>query len=117
MIRIPATFDVYRAGRPNAQYEGWFPYELLELEMRQRLEALTVGPVPNRDAQIAGSKAKLLDMLETRLDESGQIVLHFESDIRVYLDPTQDWEFSSMSTQVQRNDAGQLTGGSIWTRF
>ena len=22
VIRIPATFDVYRAGRPNAQYEG-----------------------------------------------------------------------------------------------
>ena len=50
VIRIPALFDVYRAGRPNAQYEGWFPYELLELELRQRLEALTVGPVPNRDA-------------------------------------------------------------------
>ena len=58
MIRIPATFDVYRSGRPNAQYEGWFPYELLELDMRQRLEALTVGPGPNRDAQIAGFKAR-----------------------------------------------------------
>ena len=69
VIRIPATFDVYRSGRPNAQYEGWFPYELLELEMRQRLEALTVGPVPNRDAQIAGFKAKILDMLESRRDE------------------------------------------------
>ena len=45
VIRIPALFDVYRPGRPNAQYEGWFPFELLELEMRQRLEALTVGPV------------------------------------------------------------------------
>ena len=41
--------------------------------------------------------------------KSGQSVLHFESDTRVYLDPTQYWEFSSMSTQVQRNDAGQLT--------
>ena len=58
VTRIPATFGVYRSGRPNTQYEGWFPYELLELEMRQRLEALTVGPVPNRDAQIAGLKAK-----------------------------------------------------------
>ena len=58
VIRIPATFDVYRPGRPNTQYEGWFPFELLELEMRQRLEALTVGPVPNRDARIAGFKAK-----------------------------------------------------------
>ena len=48
VFRIPATFDVYRSGRSNAQYEGWF---------RQRLEALTVGPVPNRDAQIAGLKA------------------------------------------------------------
>ena len=54
MIRIPALFDVCRAGRPNAEYEGWFPYELLELDMRQRLEALTVGPVPNRNAQING---------------------------------------------------------------
>ena len=36
VIRTPATFDVYRAGRPNAQYERWFPFELLELEMRQR---------------------------------------------------------------------------------
>ena len=88
VIRIPATFDVYRAGRPNAQYEGWFPYELVELEMRQRLEALTVGPSPNRDAQIAGLKAKNLDMLESRRDESGQIVLHSESDTRVYLDRT-----------------------------
>ena len=26
VIRIPATFDVYRAGKPNVQYEGWFPY-------------------------------------------------------------------------------------------
>ena len=42
-------------------------------------------------------------------------MLHFESDIRVYLDPTQDWEFSSMSTQVQRNDAGQLTGVDLDT--
>ena len=58
MIRIPALFDVYRAGLPNAQYKGWFPHELLELEMRQRLETLTVGPSPNRDAQIAGFKAK-----------------------------------------------------------
>ena len=87
VIRIPALFDVHRAGRPNAQYEGWFPFELLELELRQRLEALTVGPVPNRDAQIASFKAKILDMLETRRAESGQIVLHFESDTRVYLDP------------------------------
>ena len=55
-IRIPATFDVYRSGRPNAQYEGWLPYELLEMDMRQRLEALTVGPGPNREAQIAGFK-------------------------------------------------------------
>ena len=31
VIRIPALFDVYRPGRPNAQYEGWFPYELLEV--------------------------------------------------------------------------------------
>ena len=31
VIRIPANFDVYRAGRPNAQYEGWFPFVLLEL--------------------------------------------------------------------------------------
>ena len=114
MIRIPATFDVYRAGRPNVRYEGWFPYELLEVELRQRLEALTVGPVPNRDAQIAGFKAKILDMLESRRDESGQIVLHFESDTRVYLDPTKDWEFSSMSTQVQRDD-GQLTGVDLDT--
>ena len=68
VIRIPATFHVYCAGRPNAQYEGWFPFELLELEMRQRLESLTVGPVPNRDAQIASFKAKILDMLETRPD-------------------------------------------------
>ena len=42
----------------NAQYEGWLPYELLDLVKRQRLEALTVGPVPNRDAQIAGFKQK-----------------------------------------------------------
>ena len=84
-------------------------------EQRQRLESLTVGPVPNRDAQIAGFKAKFLEMLESRLDESGQIVLHFDSDTRVYLDPTQDWEFSSMSTQVQRNDAGQLTGVDLDT--
>ena len=74
-----------------------------------------VGPVPNRDAQIAGFKAKILDMLESRRDESGQIVLHFESDTRVYLDPNHDWEFSSMSTQVQRNDAGQLTGVDLDT--
>ncbi len=40
VIHIPATFDVYRAGRPNAQYEGWFPFELLEVEMRQRLESV-----------------------------------------------------------------------------
>ena len=33
VIRIPAIFDVHRSGRPNARYEGWFPYELLELEM------------------------------------------------------------------------------------
>ena len=59
VIRIPAISNVHRSGRPNAQYEGWFPYELLELEMRQRLEALTVGPVPNRDARIAGFKAKI----------------------------------------------------------
>ena len=58
VICIPALFDVYRAGRPNAQYEGWFPFELLVLELRQRLEALTIGPVPNRDAQIASFKAK-----------------------------------------------------------
>ena len=115
VIRIPALFDVYRPGRPNAQYEGWFPYELLEVELRQRLEALTVGPVPNRDAQIAGFKAKILDMLESRRDESGQIVLHLESDTRVYLDPNHDWEFSSMSTQVTRNDAGQLTGVDLDT--
>ena len=38
VTRIPATFDVYRSGRPNAEYEGWFPYELLEVEMRQRLD-------------------------------------------------------------------------------
>ena len=57
VIRIPATFDVYRAGRPSAHFEGWFPFELLELEMRQRLESLTVGPVPNRAAQIARFKA------------------------------------------------------------
>ena len=37
VIRIPALFDVYRPGRPNTQYEGWFPFELLELELRQRL--------------------------------------------------------------------------------
>ena len=55
---MPALFDVHRAGRPNAQYEGWFPHELLEVELRQRLEALTVGPVPHRDAQIARFKAK-----------------------------------------------------------
>ena len=28
VIRTPATFDVDRSGRPNTQYEGWFPYEL-----------------------------------------------------------------------------------------
>ena len=115
VIRIPAIFNVYRSGRPNAQYQGWFPYELLDIGLRQRLESLTVGPVPNRDAQIAGFKAKILDMLESRRDESGQIVLHFESDVRVYLDPNHDWEFSSMSTQVQRNDAGQLTGADLDT--
>ena len=53
VTRIPAIIDVYRSGRPNTQYEGWFPYELLELEMRQRLEALSVGPVPNRHAWTA----------------------------------------------------------------
>ena len=58
VIRIPTVFDVYRSGRPNAQYEGWFPHALLELEMRQRLEALTVGPVPNLDARIAVSKSQ-----------------------------------------------------------
>ena len=58
MIRIPATFDVYRAGRPNAQYEGWFPYELLELEMRQRLEALTVGLVPKQRRADRGAQSK-----------------------------------------------------------
>ena len=66
VIRIPATFDVYRSGRPNAQYPGWFPYELLEL--RQRLETLSVGPV---HARITGFKAKMLDMLESLRDESG----------------------------------------------
>ena len=71
VVRTPALFDVYRAGRPNAQYEGWSPYALLEVELRQRLEVLIVGPVPNRDAQIAGFKAKILDMLESRRDESG----------------------------------------------
>ena len=81
--------------------------------MRQRLEELTVGPSPNRDAQIAGFKAKILDMLESRRDESGQIVLHFESDTRVYLDPNHDWEFSSMSTQMQRNDEGDVTGTDL----
>ncbi len=65
------------------------PYELLELEMRQRLEAPTAGPVPHRDARIAGFKAKRLDMLESRRDESGQIVLHSGSDTRVYLNPKQ----------------------------
>ena len=108
VIRIPAFYDVYRPGRPNAQYQGWFPYELLDIGLRQRLESLTVGPVPDRDARIAGFKAKILDMLETRRDESGQVVLHFESDARVYLDPNEEWEFSTMSTQVQDNGSVEL---------
>ena len=89
VLRIPSLFDVYRHGRDNTQYEGWFPYELLDISLRQRLEALTVGQAPDRGARIAGFKAKILDMLESRRDESGQIVLQFESDIRVYLDPKQ----------------------------
>ena len=74
VIRIPAHFNVYRSGRPNAQYQGWFPYELLDIGLRQRLESLTVGPVPQRDARIAGFKAKILDMLQSRRDETGQVV-------------------------------------------
>ena len=108
VVRMPATFDVYRAGRNNVQYEGWFPYELLDISLRQRLDSLTVGPVPERDSRIAWFKAKILDMLESRRDESGQVVLHFESDVRVYLDPNRDWEFSSMSTQVQDNGSVEL---------
>ena len=55
VLRTPAIIDVSRLGRPNTQYEGWFPYELLELEMRQRLEALTVGPVPTETRGSPGS--------------------------------------------------------------
>ena len=75
---IPATFDTYKSGRPNVQHQGWFPYELLDIQLRQRLEALAVGPAAaNRDQRLAGFKAKILDMLESRRDASGQIVLHF----------------------------------------
>ena len=83
--------------------------------MRQQLEALTVGPVPSGDAQITGLGARALAKLEIKRDESGQIVLHFESDTRVYLDPSREWEFSSMSTQAQRNDAGEVTGVGLET--
>ena len=115
VLRIPARFDVYRSGRPNAQYEGWFPFELLDVNMRQRLEALTVGPGQNRDARIAGFKAQILELLESRRDESGSIVLHFESDTRIFLDTTRDWEFSSMSTQVQRDQGGNVTSVDLDT--
>ena len=78
VIRIPTIFDTYKSGRPNAQHTGWFPFELLDIEQRQRLEALTVGPAgANRDQRIAAFKAKILDLLESRRDASGQIVLHF----------------------------------------
>ena len=87
VLRIPALFDVCRSGRDGTQYEGWFPYELLDLVLRQRLEAFTVGPAAgNRDARIAGFKAEVLKLLESR-DDTGQIVLHSESDVREYLDP------------------------------
>ena len=46
--------------------------------MRQRLEALTVGPVPNRDAQIAGLKANVLDMLETGGMKVGRLCLNLK---------------------------------------
>ena len=54
-------------------------------------------------------------MLESRRDESGQITLYFESDTRVYLDPSREWECSSMTTQVQRDAAGEITGVELET--
>jgi len=56
-------------------------------------------------------------MMESRRDERGQIVLHCESDTRVYLSPNEDWEFSSMSTQVPQNGAGNVTVVDVWTSF
>ena len=33
---------------------------------------------------------------------------NFESDVRIYLDPNEEWEFSTMSTQVQDNGSVEL---------
>ena len=66
VIRIPAAFDVYRSGRRNAQYEGWFPYELLEMEMRQRLQALRRAGAPQRRADSwAQGKSSRYDQFPT----------------------------------------------------
>ena len=39
------------------------------IELRHRLEALNVPGAANRDARIAGFKAKIMDMLESRRDD------------------------------------------------
>ena len=82
---------------------GWFPKELLDIELRQRLEAATMAGGAIRAARIVSFQRKILDMLESRRDSTGRIVVHYESDQMVYLREGVEWEFSSMSTQVPDN--------------
>ena len=69
------------------------PYELLDIELRQRLEAVTLAGGADRAARIDSFQAKILDMLESRRDSTGRIVIHFESDQMVYLAEGQEWKY------------------------
>ena len=63
VLRLPVVFDTYKAGRGNVQHEGWFPYELLDIELRQRLEAVTLAGGADRAARNNSFQAKILVML------------------------------------------------------
>ena len=103
VIRIPAIFDTHRSGRPNVRHEGWFPYELLDISLREELAEVMMMP-GGREDRLQAFRGQVLEKLKSR-ELNGEIVLHFESDQMVLLDTTRDWEFSSMSTSVQ-NDGG-----------
>ncbi len=59
--------------------------ELLEIELRQRLEAATLAGGEDLAARIETFQRKILDMVESCTDSTGRIVIHYVSDQMVYL--------------------------------
>ena len=79
MVRLPVVFDTYKA-RGYVQHEGWLPVELLDIDLRQRLEANALAGGADRAARIESFQSKILDMLESRRDSTRRIDVHLESD-------------------------------------